>query len=188
MALLAAFTAARITQLTRMRRKNVQIEEQKTMLQTKIMKEKKIRNIRIELKRRGTSYCPDRALESGLMDVNALKEEGDSIWIIIEKKKRLLSPQECGQFFRKVLDEIGIEKDYGGVTIRNAKMTTLRREGATQEKVNAYMRHAQESNIEDVFFNKPVRRDLNALLLLKKIIYDVSIEFNKYRLENKSKY
>ncbi|KAA6355776.1 MAG: hypothetical protein EZS28_048698, partial [Streblomastix strix] len=49
-------------------------------------------------------------------------------------------------------------------------MTKLRREGATQEEFNVYTRHAPGSNVVDVFYNKPVGRDLSALLLLKLII------------------
>ncbi|KAA6355775.1 MAG: hypothetical protein EZS28_048697 [Streblomastix strix] len=79
MALLVAFTAARMTELTRIGRKDVKIDEQKMMLQSKIMKGKKIREYSIELRRQGTSYCPVRALETWLNDENALKEEGSAI-------------------------------------------------------------------------------------------------------------
>ncbi|KAA6398832.1 MAG: hypothetical protein EZS28_005638 [Streblomastix strix] len=87
MALFVAFTAARMTELTRMKRKDLQIDEQKMIIQTKIIKGKKIREYSIELRRQGTPYCPVRALETWLYDGNALKKEGSAIWINIEKKK-----------------------------------------------------------------------------------------------------
>ncbi|KAA6354204.1 MAG: hypothetical protein EZS28_050269 [Streblomastix strix] len=165
-----AFTAARMTELTRMRRKDEQIDEQKMMLQTKIVKGKRIRQYSIELRRYGTSYCPVRAFDTWLNDENTLKEEGSAIWINIEKKKRPLSPQECGQILRNVLDDIEVEKQYGGVSIRHSMLTKLRREGIKQEEVNIFTGYAPESNVVNVFYNKPVGRDLSALLLLKQII------------------
>ncbi|KAA6354154.1 MAG: hypothetical protein EZS28_050321, partial [Streblomastix strix] len=44
-------------------------------------------------------------------------------------------------------------------------MTKMRKEGATQEEVNEATRHAPGSNACDIFYNKPVTRDLGTLIL-----------------------
>ncbi|KAA6353322.1 MAG: hypothetical protein EZS28_051151 [Streblomastix strix] len=68
------FTASMKTKLTRLRRKDVQIDEQKILLQTKIIKGERIREYKIEMKRLRASYCPVRALETCLKDENMSKE------------------------------------------------------------------------------------------------------------------
>ncbi|KAA6361795.1 MAG: hypothetical protein EZS28_042678, partial [Streblomastix strix] len=83
-----------------------------------------MREYTIELRRQGTEYCPVGALEKWLQDGNCWKGDDRVVWINIEKQKAL-SPQGCGQVLRNVLDEICIEKEYGGVTIRHAMMTKL---------------------------------------------------------------
>jgi hypothetical protein len=67
---------------------------------------------------------------------------------------------------RLILDEIGIGKQYGGATIRHAMMSKLREAGASVEEVNTYTRHAPGSNVVDVYYNKPIGRELSNLLLL----------------------
>ncbi|KAA6380877.1 MAG: hypothetical protein EZS28_023597 [Streblomastix strix] len=79
MPLLVAFTASRMTKLTIMRMTDVSIDEQKMMLQTKIMKRKMIREYIIECRRQGKLYCPVRALENWLKVEGAQKEEGNAI-------------------------------------------------------------------------------------------------------------
>ncbi|KAA6379996.1 MAG: hypothetical protein EZS28_024479 [Streblomastix strix] len=154
MALLVTFAAARMTELTRMKRKDILIDEQRMMLYTKIKKDRKMREYTIELRRQGKEYCPVGAQEKWLWDGNCWKGDDSA---------------GSGQVLRNVLDEIGIEKQYGGVTIRHAMMTKLRREGATQEEeVNTYTRHAPGSNVVDFYDNKAVGRDLSTLLLLKQ--------------------
>jgi hypothetical protein len=65
------------------------------------------------------------------------------------------------------LDEFIIDKIYGGATIRHAMMTKLQEAGATIEEVNQFTRHTPGSNVVDVYYYKPIRRDLSTLLLPK---------------------
>ncbi|KAA6362930.1 MAG: hypothetical protein EZS28_041543, partial [Streblomastix strix] len=116
--LLVAFIAARMIEFARITMKDVLIDDEKMMLRTRIKKDKKMREYLIGLRRQDIEYCP-----------------------------KALSPQGCVQVLRNVLDEIGIEKEYGGVTIRLTMMTKLRREVVTQEEVNSYTRHAPGSNV-----------------------------------------
>jgi hypothetical protein len=44
-------------------------------------------------------------------------------------------------------------------------MTKLRGEGASLEEVNDFTGHAPGSGIVDVFYNKPIARDIGALIL-----------------------
>ncbi|KAA6393717.1 MAG: hypothetical protein EZS28_010753 [Streblomastix strix] len=69
-ALFVVFMAARMTELTRMKRKDILIDGQRMMLQTKIKKSRKLREYMIELKRQGTENCPVGALDKWMKDEN----------------------------------------------------------------------------------------------------------------------
>ncbi|KAA6387788.1 MAG: hypothetical protein EZS28_016681 [Streblomastix strix] len=80
------------------------------------------------------------------------------------ERKRKLGGTVCSRELRLLLDEIGIDKEYAGFTVRHAMMTKLRDEGATQEEVNEATRHASGSNTCDTFYYKPIARDIGALI------------------------
>jgi hypothetical protein len=56
-------------------------------------------------------------------------------------------------------------------------MTRLRTAGATQAEVNAFTRHALTSNVVDIYYNKPIERDLASLLIEDEKRYMKSIPF-----------
>ncbi|KAA6361372.1 MAG: hypothetical protein EZS28_043101 [Streblomastix strix] len=67
-----------------------------------------------------------------------------------------------------IIRRAGITSPYTGPTIRHAMMTRLRAAGATQAEVNAFTRHAMASNVVDIYYNKPVERDLASKLILNE--------------------
>ncbi|KAA6388975.1 MAG: hypothetical protein EZS28_015501 [Streblomastix strix] len=58
-----------------------------------------------------------------------------------------------------------MDQEFAGSSVRHAIMTKMRKQGATQEEVNEATRHAPGSNACDIFYNKPVTRDLGTLIL-----------------------
>ncbi|KAA6357614.1 MAG: hypothetical protein EZS28_046859 [Streblomastix strix] len=122
MALFVAFTAARMTKLTRMLIGGINIDEDKMTNKIRVKKRKIEIEYNVEISKWKGKICPVKAL------LNWLKDD------------------ECA-------------------IARHAMMTKLRKYGATQEEVNAFTRHAPGSNVVDVYYNKPVGRDLSTLLL-----------------------
>jgi hypothetical protein len=56
-------------------------------------------------------------------------------------------------------------------------MTKLRGEGASLEEVNDFTGHAPGSGIVDVFYNKPIARDIGALILKDSEVW----RLNRYK-------
>ncbi|KAA6395487.1 MAG: hypothetical protein EZS28_008986 [Streblomastix strix] len=165
MASFVAFTAERMTELTRMIVGGVIFNDEGMIVKIKVKKGKKEIEYEVQVNRQKNKICLVESMKRWLNDVECLKGEEDAVWYDLEKKKKL-SPQACSTVLRKILDEIGIDKQYGGATIRHAMMSKLRKQGASIEEVNAFTRHAPGSNVVDVYYNKPVGRDLSTLLLL----------------------
>ncbi|KAA6393179.1 MAG: hypothetical protein EZS28_011292 [Streblomastix strix] len=80
-------------------------------------------------------------------------------------KEKKISPQANNKCLRKIMNEVRIDQQYEGATVRRAMMTKLRKYGATQEDVNDFTRHTPGSNVVDLHYNVPVKRDLSTLLL-----------------------
>ncbi|KAA6365122.1 MAG: hypothetical protein EZS28_039351 [Streblomastix strix] len=99
-----------------------------------------------------------------LNDDECMKGIQDSV-LYVQIKKRKMSPQDCSKCLRKIMNEVRIDQQYGGAIVRHAMITKLRKYGATQERVNAFTRYTPGSNVVDVYYNKPVGRDLSTLLL-----------------------
>ncbi|KAA6315757.1 MAG: hypothetical protein EZS28_055369, partial [Streblomastix strix] len=59
----------------------------------------------------------------------------------------------------------GISEPYTGPTIRHAMMTQRRNVGASQTEANAFTRHSLTSIVIDIYYNKPVDRDLASMLI-----------------------
>ncbi|KAA6395309.1 MAG: hypothetical protein EZS28_009159 [Streblomastix strix] len=137
MSLFVTFSAAQMTELSRMLIGGINIDEVKTIIKIKVKKSKKEIEYIVEVSRQKGKICP----------------------------KKIMSLQACSKCLRKIMNEVGIAQQYGLATIRHAVMIKFKKYGATQEDVNAFKRYAQGSNVVDVYYNKPVERDLSTLLL-----------------------
>ncbi|KAA6390128.1 MAG: hypothetical protein EZS28_014344 [Streblomastix strix] len=96
---------------------------------------------------------------------------GQSICSPVVSEEKKLSAMQCTKdmneeiWLRKMWDDIGVDQEFAGSSVRNAMIIKKRKEGATQEEVNEATRHAPGSNTCDIFYNKPVTRDLGTLIL-----------------------
>ncbi|KAA6401854.1 MAG: hypothetical protein EZS28_002615 [Streblomastix strix] len=163
-ALFVAFTAARMTELTRMQIGGINIDEDKMTIKIKIKKGKIEIEYSVEVSRQKRKICPVQALINWQKDDECMKGKQDSVWYD-QIKKRKMSPQACNKCLRKITNDVGINQQYGGATVRHDMITKLRKYGAIQEEVNAFTRHAPGSNVIDVYYNKPVGGNLINLLL-----------------------
>ncbi|KAA6380032.1 MAG: hypothetical protein EZS28_024443 [Streblomastix strix] len=138
-AFIVAFTAARMMELTRMLIGEINIDEDKMIIKIKVKKGKKEIEYNVEVSKQKGKNCPVKAMINWLKDDECMKRKQDRF--------------------------VGIDQQYGGATVLHVMMTKLKKYGATQEEVNAFTRHAPGSNVIDVYYNKPVGRDLSTLLL-----------------------
>ncbi|KAA6380690.1 MAG: hypothetical protein EZS28_023779 [Streblomastix strix] len=120
----------------------INIDEDKRIIKIKVKKRKKEIEYNVKVSRQKGKLCPVKAMINLLKDDESMKGKQDSI-----------------------MNEVGIDQQYGGAKVRHAMMTKLRKYGAIYEEVNAFTRHAPGSNVVDVYYNKPIGRDLSTLLL-----------------------
>ncbi|KAA6392865.1 MAG: hypothetical protein EZS28_011609 [Streblomastix strix] len=164
MGLIVAFSATRMVELAAIVRKNIEIDQQQMRIKTVVKKRKKPKEFVITFMRRQSICCPVAAMEKWLNAKECTKEMNEGIWLDYDKG-RILGGIGCSKELRKLLDDIGVDQEFAGSSVRHAMMTKMRKEGATQEEVNEATRHAPGSNACDIFYNKPMTRDLGALIL-----------------------
>ncbi|KAA6372477.1 MAG: hypothetical protein EZS28_031997 [Streblomastix strix] len=164
MALFVAFSGARMTELAAIQRKDVIDSGEEITVNTTIRKGKKPRTRKITLRTRDGPCCPVKAMREWLQDGECKQRTVEEIWWDFDKKKELGSIG-CSKELRKILDQAEVDGCYAGSTVRHAMMTKQRGEGASLEEVNDFTGHAPGSGIVDVFYNKPIARDIGALIL-----------------------
>ncbi|KAA6352696.1 MAG: hypothetical protein EZS28_051777 [Streblomastix strix] len=103
-------------------------------------------------------------MEKWLNAKECTKELNEGIWLDYNKGK-ILGGIRFSKELRKLLDDIGVDFEFAISLVRQAMMTKMRKEGATQEEVNEAARYAPGPNACDIFYNKPVARDLGILIL-----------------------
>ncbi|KAA6400951.1 MAG: hypothetical protein EZS28_003514 [Streblomastix strix] len=103
-------------------------------------------------------------MEKWLNAKECTKEMNEGIWLDYNKG-RILGGIGCSKELRKLLDDIGVDQQFADSSVRHSMMTKMRKEGTTQEEVNEATRHAPGSNVCDIFYYKPITRDLAALIL-----------------------
>jgi integrase len=89
MSILVAFTACRMTELTRMKRKDLKFDDLGMNIETAIKKGKKTKYFTIRLWEKVGIICPVKMMKNWLNDSSCLKGNEDEIWINIETKKPL---------------------------------------------------------------------------------------------------
>ncbi|KAA6372883.1 MAG: hypothetical protein EZS28_031593 [Streblomastix strix] len=72
---------------------------------------------------------------------------------------------------QKSLGELNQKSTHIEQLIRHAQTARLKAAGATQAEVNTFTRHAMTSNVVDIYYNKPVERDLASMLILNEKRY-----------------
>ncbi|KAA6358335.1 MAG: hypothetical protein EZS28_046138, partial [Streblomastix strix] len=164
MGLIVAFSATRMVELARITRNDITFRDEIMIIKTVVKKYKKPKLFEITFNKRQIPCCPVDAMKSWLSAEECTKKLDEGIWWDYERKKKL-GGTGCCRELKLLLDEIGIDKEYAGSTVRHAMMTKLRDEGATQEEVNEATRHASGSNTCDMFYYKPIARDIGALIL-----------------------
>ncbi|KAA6360625.1 MAG: hypothetical protein EZS28_043848, partial [Streblomastix strix] len=164
MALVVAFSAARMTQLVLMKISEMQIMRNQISVKTQTSKGKNKIDHTITFKQRTGLICSVRALRVWLDERRSLKLQSDSLWWNLSKNNTP-NADNCSHMLTEIIRKAGVPEKYSGPTIRHAMMTKLRACGATQAEVNAYTRHSLTSNVVDAYYFRPVERDLGALLL-----------------------
>ncbi|KAA6398257.1 MAG: hypothetical protein EZS28_006208, partial [Streblomastix strix] len=162
--LMVAFSATRMVELAKITRNDILFRDEIMIIKTVVKKYKKPKQFEITFNKRQIPCCPVDAMKSWLSTEECTKKLDEGIWRYYERKKKL-GGIGCSRELRLLLDEIGIDKEYAGSTVRHAKMTKLRDEGATQEEVNEATRLTTGSNACDTFYYKPIARDIGALIL-----------------------
>ncbi|KAA6381768.1 MAG: hypothetical protein EZS28_022704, partial [Streblomastix strix] len=142
MALLVAFSGARMTELTAIQRKDIVDSGEEITANTIIKKE----------------------IREWLQDEECRYRFEDKIWWDYDKKKELGSIG-CSREPRKILDYAEMDGCYASFIVIHAMMTKLRGEGASLEEVNDFTVHALGSGIVDVFYYKPNARNIGVLIL-----------------------
>ncbi|KAA6397703.1 MAG: hypothetical protein EZS28_006775 [Streblomastix strix] len=167
MAMIVAFCAARMIEFVQMKVFEFVQELQSITFQTQTSKGMQIIKHTITFKKRICRYCPVKLLLSWTAQREKDSIMHDQIWHNLSKKASI-TPQYCSHQFTNIIRSAGIQYPYTGPTIRHAMLTCLRAAGATQPEINAFIRHAISSNVVDVYYNKPIERDLSALLILNE--------------------
>ncbi|KAA6367100.1 MAG: hypothetical protein EZS28_037374 [Streblomastix strix] len=175
MSLLVIFSAARMTEISRMQLSDISQEQDKCMIiNTQIKKGNRIRNELIKLNKINTKLCPVNTLKKWIDMRRSVKQVGDSVFWNFNKSKPASSIY-CSQSLAPLLRNAGIQQPYNGPSIRHASMTKLRASGASIMEVNAFSRHILTSNVVDAFYYRPIQRDLGSLLITVKrveAVYD----------------
>ncbi|KAA6369382.1 MAG: hypothetical protein EZS28_035091, partial [Streblomastix strix] len=149
MSLLVSFSAARMTELSRMTLKDIQSPNKKSMIiNTQIKKGCKIRNEQIKLNRSNCKLCPISALQNWILIRSTINTSGDAVFWNFQKGIQA-SSYYCSQSLTSILRKAGIQQSYNGPSIRHACMTKLRSSGASVTEVNAFTRHTLTSTVVD---------------------------------------
>ncbi|KAA6376322.1 MAG: hypothetical protein EZS28_028151, partial [Streblomastix strix] len=122
------------------------------------------------IRKRISRCCPVKTLLSWTAQREKDSITHDQIWHNLSKKVPATS-QYFSYQLTNIIRRAGVRSPYTDPTIRHAMMTRLRAAGATQPEVNAFTRHAISSNIVNVYYSKPIERDLSALLVLNEESY-----------------
>ncbi|KAA6364646.1 MAG: hypothetical protein EZS28_039827, partial [Streblomastix strix] len=144
-ALLVAFSGAKMMELAAIQKKGHYGFWGRDYSQYNNQEEQKVENKKDYIKNKGWTVL------SGESDERMVKKELASIG--------------CSKELRKILDYAEVDGCYASSTVRYAMMTKLRGEGASLEEVNDFTGHALWSGIMYVFYNKPIARDIGALIL-----------------------
>ncbi|KAA6355320.1 MAG: hypothetical protein EZS28_049153 [Streblomastix strix] len=129
-----------------------------------IKKNKKPIPFDVPFKRREGDVCSVKAIEQWFNQEHCTKQVQEGVQWDFERKK-MLGSIGCSKVLRSLLDDIGIDQQFGGSTVRQAMMTKLRSESSTIKEVNDFTRHQEGSSSVDNFYNIQIARDLVALLL-----------------------
>ncbi|KAA6361811.1 MAG: hypothetical protein EZS28_042662, partial [Streblomastix strix] len=165
MALLVSFSAARMTELSRMTMKDLDnSQKNKMIIATTIKKGSKVRNETITLNRLESQLCPVDALRIWIQTRMKINIQEESIFWDF-KRQTAPSSHYCSQTLTTILRQFGIESPFNGPSIRHATMTKLRASGASVLEVNAFSRHILTSTVVDAFYYRPIQRDLGTLLI-----------------------
>ncbi|KAA6385847.1 MAG: hypothetical protein EZS28_018628 [Streblomastix strix] len=148
MALLVAFSATRMTELAAITRKSITQEEHDMKITTVIKK---------------GQCCPVKALNEWLNDADCQKDKEVGIWRNYYRRKVLRSIG-CSKELKRVIEDARVDYTFEGSSIRHSMMTRLKSEGASLQDVNDYTGYAPTGACVDIFYNKPIARDIGALL------------------------
>ncbi|KAA6365575.1 MAG: hypothetical protein EZS28_038899 [Streblomastix strix] len=154
MALVVAFSAARMTELVLMKISEMQIMRNQISVKTQTSKGKNRIDHTITFKQRTGLICPVRALRVWLDERRSLKLQSDSLWWNFSKNNTPTA-DNCSHMLTEIIRKAGVPEIYSGPTICHAMMTKLRACGATQAEVNAYTRHQLTSNVVDAYYFRP---------------------------------
>ncbi|KAA6332183.1 MAG: hypothetical protein EZS28_053306, partial [Streblomastix strix] len=131
---------------------------------TKVIKKgKKYRERIITLNAREGLCCPVKALNEWLNGADCSKDKEVGIWWNYDRRK-VLGSIRCSKELKRVIEDADVDNTFEGSSIRHSMMTKLRSEGASLQEVNDYTGHATTSTCVDIFYNKPIARDIGALL------------------------
>ncbi|KAA6380259.1 MAG: putative reverse transcriptase [Streblomastix strix] len=189
MAMIVAFYAARMTELVFMKQSEMIDDIHSLSLKTQTSKGKQVIIHIITFEEHSGICCPVKTLRKLIQQINIDGIPEDQIWYN-HTKNSPASSEYCSHQLTAINRRAGITSPYTGPTIRHAMTTRLSAAGATQTEVNAFTRHAIASDVVDIYYNKPVERDLASMLILnEKRIYDwprVSVPYvqNVVELEN----
>ncbi|KAA6368021.1 MAG: hypothetical protein EZS28_036452, partial [Streblomastix strix] len=164
MSLLVAFSAAKMVELVRMTLSDVQIYDQDILLQTSTTKGDKLRLYTIKLTRKNNNCCPIAELQTWINERSKMKDKLQQLWWNFAKQKPATS-DDCSHILLDITRKAGVPDFYTGSSIRHAMMTRLRAAGASQQVVNYFTRHALNSTVVDMYYNRPIARDLSKLLI-----------------------
>ncbi|KAA6397131.1 MAG: hypothetical protein EZS28_007341 [Streblomastix strix] len=164
MSLLVAFSAARMVELARMMISDLKINDEDILIQTSTTKGDKLRLFTIKLTRKNNYCCPIKALQTWVNERSKMKDKLQQLWLNFAKQKPATS-DDCSHILLDIIRKAGIPDPYTGSSIRHAMMTRLRAAGASQQEVNSFTRHALNSTVVDMYYNRPIARDLSKLLI-----------------------
>ncbi|KAA6386609.1 MAG: hypothetical protein EZS28_017865 [Streblomastix strix] len=164
MTLLVAFSAVRMVELARMTLSDVQVNDQDFFIQTSTTKGDKLRLYTIKLTRKNNNCCPIAALQTWINERSKMKDKLQQLWWNFAKQKPATT-DDCSHILLDIIKNAGVPDPYTGSSIRHAMMTRLRAAGASQQEVNSFTRHALNSTVVDMYYNRPIARDLSKLLI-----------------------
>ncbi|KAA6389611.1 MAG: hypothetical protein EZS28_014863 [Streblomastix strix] len=164
-ALLVSFSAARMTELSRMTMKDLHSSQNNTLIIATIIKKgNKIRNETITINRIKNQQCPAKALQSWIQSRVKINIQEESLFWYF-KKHTIPSSHYCSQTVTTIIHQFEIYSPYNGLSIRHATMTKLRASGASVLEVNAFSCYILTSTVVDAFYYRPIQRDLGSLLI-----------------------
>ncbi|KAA6381058.1 MAG: hypothetical protein EZS28_023416 [Streblomastix strix] len=133
MRLIVAFPATIMVELAAIVRKNIEIDQQLLRIKTIVKKHKKPKEFVITFMRRQSICCTVAAIEKWLNAMECTKVINEAIWLDYDKR-RIFGGIGCNNELRKLLDDIGVDQEFAGSSVRHAMMTKMRKEGVMQEE------------------------------------------------------